>query len=92
MVTYTQLRDGSWGVRSDTAVSAGQSVTVKKKTGETKQESIKAVVWTDNKVWLCSIAGNKARSSGCSCDQSCCRPRCRCESYCKCRGGNVYDC
>ena len=28
----------------------------------------------------------------CSCNQSCCRPRCTCGSRCNCRGGNIYDC
>jgi hypothetical protein len=28
----------------------------------------------------------------CTCTGDCCRPRCRCESHCNCRGGNIYDC
>jgi hypothetical protein len=34
-----------------------------------------------------------ARRRQCECDEyGCCRPACRCESHCVCRGGNVYDC
>src|SRR4029077_1690533 len=68
MSTYTKLRDGSWGVRSDVRVSAGDTVTVRKKDGASKQETVRAVLWsgpdskTGHTVWLCSIAQREQRS------------------------------
>lgn len=55
MITYTKLRDGSWGVRSTEALQVGQVVQVNKASGEVKQETIRGLVWTGNGVWLCSI-------------------------------------
>jgi len=104
--TYTKLRDGSWGVRVEgPAPAAGLTVTVTKKSGETKAEKIGKVLWTGNGVSLCSIEGSKPangssngqtqaprRGRSCSCTADCCRNGCRCESHCNCRGGNIYDC
>jgi hypothetical protein len=55
MATYTKLRDGSWGIRATEAVTAGQSVTVTKKSGESKTELVRNVLWSGNGVWLCAI-------------------------------------
>lgn len=55
--TYTKLRDGSWGVRIDGPAVAGQTVTVTKKSGESKAETVAAVVWSGNGVSVCSIGG-----------------------------------
>jgi hypothetical protein len=67
--TYTKLRDGSWGVRSTEEVRPGQVVTVIKKSGDTKVETIKTIIWSGNGVWICSIVPKPARQ-GCS---RCCR-------------------
>lgn len=60
--TYTKLRDGSWGVRLEGGpLPAGSTVTVTKRDGGQKQETIKAVVWsgkdkhTGAEVSVCSI-------------------------------------
>lgn len=53
--TYTKLRDGSWGVRVQGPVKAGETITVTKKGGETKRETVAAVLWTGDGVSLCSV-------------------------------------
>ena len=84
MATYTKLKDGSWGVRASGKVTAGASLTVTKKDGSTKVETVKVVLWTgpDSKtretISLCAIAqsngGSNAHSSShrpgtcCKCD------------------------
>lgn len=96
--TYTKLRSGSWGVRSTERLSAGQRVTVTKKDGTTKVETIDRVIWTDGTVSLASIAQSDSssrsshRRSGCGCDCEDCSHRCQCDPHCVCRGGNIYDC
>ena len=97
--TYSKLRDGSWGVRG-IDLKEGQSVTVTKRSGETKTETVGKIVWRDaSDLCVATIAGKERKSSPgrgynrqCSCDDECCRPVCRCGSHCVCRGGNVYDC
>ena len=56
MATYTKLRDGSWGVRLDTERSKGDTdtVTVTKRSGETKTERI-TVLWSGKGISLCKI-------------------------------------
>lgn len=54
--TYTKLRDESWGVRVVGPAQPGP-IEVTKKSGETKTETIVAVVWSGNGVSLCQIAG-----------------------------------
>lgn len=51
MNTYTKLSDGSWGVRTNEPVIPGQKITVTKKSGEIKTETIAAILST-------SAAGN----------------------------------
>jgi hypothetical protein len=60
MNTYSKLRDGSWGVRVAGPAKAGAAVTVTKKSGETKTETIGRVLWTDGKVSLCTIVSSTA--------------------------------
>lgn len=55
MATYTLLRDKSWGIRCNVLVSHGDRVTVTKKDGSSKVETVDKVLWTDNKTYLCSI-------------------------------------
>lgn len=54
--TYTQLRSGDWGVRVQGAVKPGAVVTVRKRDGSTKSETVQSVVWSGGGVTLCSIS------------------------------------
>jgi hypothetical protein len=55
MATYAKLRSGNWGVRVEGEVTPGQVVTVTKKDGSTRTETIDRVVWSGNGVSLCTI-------------------------------------
>jgi hypothetical protein len=61
MASYTKLRDGSWGVRTEGRVVEGLVVTVTKRDGSVKTETIGRVLWTGadqttgRTVSLCSI-------------------------------------
>jgi len=44
MVTFTKLRDGSWGLRGRDLVE-GQTVTVTKRSGERQTATVGRVVW-----------------------------------------------
>lgn len=65
MTTYTKLRDGSWGLRGD-GLAAGAKVTVTKKSGESKVETVGKVLWTGNGVSLATIA-TETRAARCTC-------------------------
>ena len=54
--TYTKLKNQSWGLRVVGPVKAGDTLTVTKQSGETKTETVEAVLWTGDNVALCSIA------------------------------------
>ena len=56
MTTYTKLNNGSWGVRVRGTAAKGQKVTVTKKDGTTKIETVSAVLWSGDGVTLCAIA------------------------------------
>lgn len=97
MTTYTKLRDGSWGLRISGSAQAGQTISVTKKSGDSKTETVGRILWTGNGITLATVAnGHSHRSSssrsGCGCNSSCCRGRCECGRTCNCRGGNIYDC
>lgn len=70
--SYTKLRDGNWGVRIvGPAPQQGATVTVTKKSGETKTETIGRLLWegddraTGRHVCLCSIIKtNTSNTSG----------------------------
>jgi hypothetical protein len=76
-ITYTKLKNGNWGVRSTEAIKSGQTITVRKKSGDTKIETIDKIVWSGDGVWLAAVtmakAANGARRTsrgqrtGCSC-------------------------
>lgn len=53
--SYTKLKSGDWGVRVQGKVAEGDVVTVTKKSGETKRETISKVVWSGNGVSICAI-------------------------------------
>ena len=73
--TYTKLRTGAWGVRSTDRLTVGQTVTVEKRDGSRKQETIHTIVWTGQGVTLAALAPKGAataapargRRTGCSC-------------------------
>lgn len=44
MNTYTKLSDGSWGVKTDSRVTPGMKITVTKKSGEKKTETVTGIV------------------------------------------------
>jgi len=66
--TYTHLRDGSWGIRVPGTARENQSVTVAKKSGDTKTEIVARVLWTGRDfksgatISLCAIAGGNGQA------------------------------
>jgi len=57
IATYTKLKSGDWGIRIEGGKpESGSSITVSKRDGSSKIESIDKVLWSDGKVSLCSIA------------------------------------
>lgn len=64
-ITYNKLRDGSWGIRAEgVVIERGQTVTVTKKSGETKEETIGRILWTGNGVTLATIVSSSNGVSG----------------------------
>lgn len=55
--TFAKLRDGSWGLRVVGPVSAGDTVTVKKKDGSSQQKKVRSVVKEFNDATLVSFYG-----------------------------------
>ena len=62
--TYTKLRSGEWGVRVQGTATVGQTITVQKKSGETKSETVAAVVWSGNGITLCALGRSAAAPKG----------------------------
>lgn len=62
-ITYTKLKSGAWGARSTEEIKAGQAITVTKKSGESKQETVEKVVWSGNGVWLAALRSSQAAPS-----------------------------
>lgn len=54
-ITYTKLKSGDWGIRADEPIAAGSTVTVTKRDGGTKTETIDRIIWTGDGVTLASI-------------------------------------
>lgn len=96
-ISYKKLRDGSWGV-AGAGLTAGARVTVTKRSGDTKTETVDRILWADDGYSIATIATNDRRRAGpgagpgCNCDDECCSRGCRCESHCCCRGGPIHDC
>lgn len=64
LITYTKLRDGSWGLRGSGLV-ASRSVIVTKKSGETKTETVGRVLWTgQDGVSLATTGARERQSTG----------------------------
>lgn len=62
--TYTKLKSGNWGIRVVGSVRDGQSITVTKKSGETKTETVSRVVWSGNGITLAAIADSRGSYTG----------------------------
>lgn len=68
--TYTKLKSGAWGVRAAGKLSDGATVTVAKRDGSTKVETIAKVLWSgkDSKtgeiISLCAITQSNGGSNG----------------------------
>lgn len=102
MATYTKLQNGNWGVRADGKLSDGATVTVTKRDGSTKTETVEKVLWsgkdqkTGKTVSLCAITQRAAGSNGAShkpgtcseCGERC-NPRYRKCLNCVDGGGNA---
>jgi hypothetical protein len=72
-ITFTKLRDGSWGLRG-LGLVAGTTVTVTKRSGQTKRETVGRVMWTgDDGLSIASIASARraSRSYGSYDDEYC---------------------
>lgn len=61
--SYTKLKSGAWGVRVEGKVVDGQSITVTKKDGTAKSETIEKVLWTGGGVSLCAIKQSNGGSN-----------------------------
>jgi len=61
--TYTKLKSGAWGLRivGNIRVQSGDRVTVSKKDGSRKEETVGAVLWSGDGVMLCSIQPAESR-------------------------------
>jgi len=62
-ITYTQLRDGSWGLRG-AGLTSGRTVTVTKRDGSTKIETVGRVLWTGDGVVLATISSSRSSTTG----------------------------
>jgi len=60
VVTFTRLKSGEWGLRSDEPLKSGQTVTVRKKDGSTKTMTIGKVVYAGGEVSLATIGEERA--------------------------------
>lgn len=63
--TFTKLRTGAWGIRvhlSETTIFPGANVHVTRKDGKVSRVIVKAIVWTDDKIALCSIVSPDKRA------------------------------
>ena len=61
--TYTKLRTGAWGVRSTERLTAGQTVTVERRDGTRKAETIHTIVWTGQGVTIAALAPKGAAAA-----------------------------
>lgn len=61
-ITFTKLRDETWGLRSTTNLPFGQTVVVEKKDGTTSTAVVGEKVWAGNGVVLYRAGGAKSAS------------------------------
>ncbi|GAA2183342.1 hypothetical protein GCM10009785_26570 [Brooklawnia cerclae] len=68
-ITWTKLRSGSWGIKGHGLVS-GETVTVTKRSGETKSATVGKVLWTsDDGVSIATVASSTASRTSHSASQ-----------------------
>jgi hypothetical protein len=60
-ITYTKLKDGSWGILAGQELSLGALVTVVKRSGETKNEILGELVYAGEGDWVYRIGHNSSR-------------------------------
>jgi hypothetical protein len=61
-VTYTHLRDGSWGLRGPAGqLRPGIATTVAKKSGERKTEAVGWILWTGDGLALAAIGRSQTQ-------------------------------
>ncbi len=56
MIRFARLRTGDWGVRSTTALEAGQRIVARTAAGRDVPLTVVRVVWTDNVAWLAEVS------------------------------------
>lgn len=89
--TYTKLRDGSWGVRSNTVrLAAGLRVDVWTKGGQLKSETVDRVVWTGGGVSIASVVSSRRTGTGRR-ERSCATGG-NCSSFGAGRSCGAHDC
>lgn len=54
-ITWAKLKDGSWGIRSTSALRVGSSVVVARKDGTKSNVTVGKEVWSGSGVWLYSL-------------------------------------
>ena len=66
LATYAKLRDGSWGVKLNTEnpPQPGTIIKVTKKSGETKEEQLKQIIFKGSGITLASIASGEPTPHG----------------------------
>lgn len=93
MASYTKLRDGSWGVRVEDAVAAGQIVEVTTKAGAKKTETIGRVIWSGNGVSICPVTATGRSANGKSIfGKRTCKTGGNCSSFGNGRSCGAEDC
>ena len=98
--TWTKLKSGAWGVRVPGPAIEGACITVRKKSGETANVTVREVVWSNGDISLCTVQGKKSThssSSSCGvCNRNhvlvpCGYPGCNPPNHCdECDGGGRY--
>lgn len=62
--TYTKLKNGDWGIRVTGAKPReGAVVTVTKKDGSTKVETVRRVLWSGDGIHLCAVGSGSAQTT-----------------------------
>lgn len=92
--SYTKLKSGGWGVRVEGQVKEGDTVTVTKKSGEKKQETVSRVLWRGDGVAICEVGEARRQPVCCACKQVLSRSRTiRGVRYCEdCGEDQIADC
>lgn len=62
--TYAKLHNGNWGIRAKGIVTAGETVTVTKRDGTTKTETVGRVLFCKDGLSICAIEQASSSSRG----------------------------